>query len=38
MGRKRIIEKHYMEDYEKLIHDELATVKDQAYDGLIDFT
>lgn len=37
MGRKRIIEIDCICQFENLIHDSLAIVKSEAYDGLIDF-
>lgn len=37
MGRKTIISRNCIGQFEKLIHDELPIVKSEVYDGLIDF-
>ena len=37
MGRKVIIQKKCIEEYQKLIHDGLVDVRSEVYDGLIDF-
>lgn len=37
MGRKTVILKNCIEEFHQLIHDPLAQVKAEAYDGLICF-
>lgn len=37
MGRKVIIDRDCILDYERLIQDELPTIKSEVYDGLINF-
>ena len=38
MGRQTIIQRNCIEEFQKLIHDELSTVKSEVYEGLIDFS
>ena len=38
MGRQTIIQRNCIEEFQKLIHDELPTVKSEVYEGLIDFS
>lgn len=38
MGRQTIIQRNCIEEFQKLIHDELPTVKSEIYEGLIDFS
>jgi hypothetical protein len=37
MGRKTIIQRDCIEEFETLIHDSAIAIKGEAYDGLIDF-
>ena len=38
MGRQTIIQRNCIEEFQKLIHDELPTVKSEVYEGLIDYS
>ena len=38
LGRKKIITRNCIVEFQALIHDNLSTVKSVVYDGLIDFS